>query len=105
MGSNILWKNNTPGGSRRRSPRCYIERLLGGKADINALAAKDSGKTALQAAAGGGHLDIVKRLFQEKADVNAPAAAGYWGTTALEAAAAGGHLVVVECLQHAGATH
>ena len=53
----------------------------------------DSG---LQSAAGGGHLDVVERLLQEKADVNAAAAS--YGRTALQAAAEGGHLDVVERL-------
>ena len=35
------------------------------------------GRTALQAAAEGGHLDVVERLLQKKADVNAAAAASY----------------------------
>jgi len=44
-----------------------------------------------------GHSDVVERLLQEKADVNA--AAGYGGgRTALQAAAGGGHLAVVERL-------
>ncbi|KAJ3562144.1 hypothetical protein NPX13_g8673 [Xylaria arbuscula] len=52
---------------------------------------------ALQAAAGGGHLDIVERLLAAKADVNATAAK-YRGRTALQAAAEGGHLDIVERL-------
>ncbi|KAF2183636.1 hypothetical protein K469DRAFT_689781 [Zopfia rhizophila CBS 207.26] len=44
-----------------------------------------------------GHLAVVERLLQEKANVNA-AAAGYDGRTALQAAAGGGHLAVVERL-------
>lgn len=40
--------------------------------------------TALQLAAHGGHLEVVKMLVQEKADVNSPAAPG--GRTALQAA-------------------
>ena len=72
-----------------------VERLLQEKADVNA--ADYSGRTALQAAAGGGHLAVMERLLQEKADVNA-AAAKYSGRTALQAAAEGGHLAVVERL-------
>jgi ankyrin repeat protein len=44
----------------------------------------------------GGHLTVVERLLQEKADVNA--AADSEGMTALEAAAEGGHLTVVKRL-------
>ncbi|KAL8802033.1 MAG: hypothetical protein Q9200_006727 [Gallowayella weberi] len=52
---------------------------------------------SLKSAAKGGHLAVVERLLQEKADVNA--AAGYdGGRTALQAAAGGGHLAVVERL-------
>ena len=61
----------------------------------------NKGRTALQAAAEGGHLAVVERLLQWNADVNA-AAAGYDGRTALQAAAEGGHLVVVERLRAAG---
>jgi ankyrin repeat protein len=52
---------------------------------------------ALQAAAQGGHLDVVERLLATKANVNAPAA-DRSGRTALQAAAEGGHLDVVERL-------
>jgi ankyrin repeat protein len=44
-----------------------------------------------------GHSDVVERLLQEKAEVNA-AAAGSGGRTALQAAAEGGHIAVVERL-------
>ena len=81
-----------------------VERLLQEKADVNAAAGGGSGgRTALQAAAGGGHLAVVERLLQEKADVNAAAGRGYGGITALQAAAEGGHKKVVECLYQAGA--
>jgi Ankyrin repeats (3 copies) len=52
-------------------------------------------------AAGGGHLDVVQRLLDSKADVNA--AAEYGGWTALQAAAEGGHLDVVQRLLDAKA--
>ncbi|KAK5271140.1 hypothetical protein LTR40_014012, partial [Exophiala xenobiotica] len=55
------------------------------------------GLTALQAAASGGHLEVVDRLLTAKADVNAaPAESG--GRTSLQAAAEGGHLEVVDRL-------
>jgi Ankyrin repeats (3 copies) len=44
-----------------------------------------------------GHSDVVERLLQEKAEVNA-AAGNNGGRTALQAAAGGGHLAVVERL-------
>ena len=80
-----------------------VERLLAAKADVNAPAAGNFGRTALQAAAGGGHLEVVERLLAAKADVNAPAASIRGGRTALQAAAGGGHLEVVERLMDAGA--
>ena len=55
------------------------------------------GQTPLVRAAALGHVAIVELLLQEKADVNAAAAAKY-GRTALQAAAQGGHLAVVERL-------
>ncbi|KAI9767041.1 MAG: hypothetical protein M1840_006000 [Geoglossum simile] len=61
-----------------------------------------NGRTALQAAAGSGHFDVVERLLWANADVNA-AAAEHDGRTALQAAAGGGHVVVVERLLAAGA--
>ena len=48
-----------------------VEQLLAAKADTNAAAARYGGRTALQAAAGGGHLAVVERLLAAKADVNA----------------------------------
>ncbi|KAI9856126.1 MAG: hypothetical protein M1813_009244 [Trichoglossum hirsutum] len=57
---------------------------------------------ALQAAAGGGHLDVVERLLEAKANVNAATADG-GGRTALRAAAEGDHLDVVERLLEAKA--
>ncbi|KAI2763075.1 hypothetical protein DTO006G1_2214 [Penicillium roqueforti] len=59
--------------------------------------ARVCGQTALQAAAQGGHLQVVERLLAATANVNAPAAEGN-GRTALQAAAQGGHLKVVERL-------
>jgi hypothetical protein len=52
---------------------------------------------SLQAASGGGHLEVVERLLAAKANVNAPAPE-YGGRTALQAASEGGHLEVVERL-------
>ncbi|KAH8586021.1 ankyrin repeat-containing domain protein [Bisporella sp. PMI_857] len=74
-----------------------VERLLIAKANVNAVAAYNSGRTALQAAAGCGHLEVVERLLTAKANINAVAAKNS-GRTALQAAAEGGHLEVVERL-------
>ena len=71
--------------------------LLVGKLNVKANFHDKVGQTMLQAAAGGGHLAVVERLLQEKADVNT-AAAHYRGRTALQAAAEGGHLAVVKRL-------
>ncbi|KAI9658885.1 MAG: hypothetical protein M1821_001845, partial [Bathelium mastoideum] len=92
-----------------------VERLLEEKVDVNTTVANGhsgrksavntapktrerDGRTALQAAAEGGHLAIVERLLQENADVNAAAAEYGSGRTALQAAAGGGHLAIVERL-------
>jgi hypothetical protein len=39
-----------------------VDRLLAEKADVNDKASWYNGRAALQAAAGGGHLDVVERL-------------------------------------------
>ncbi|KAL8660534.1 MAG: hypothetical protein Q9202_006457 [Teloschistes flavicans] len=57
---------------------------------------------SLVAAAAGGHLAVVERLLQAKADVNAEPAYNT-GRTALQAAAEGGHLAVVDRLLQAKA--
>ena len=71
------------------------------QADVNAVAAGGHGRTALQSAAEGGHLDMVERLLAAEAEVNA-VAGRFSGQTALQAAAQGGHLDVVEKLKRAG---
>ena len=80
-------------GAAKKGNVHLIKTILGSKDIVQPIL--DSG---LQSAAGGGHLDVVKRLLQEKADVNAAAAPGSGGRTALQAAAGGGHLDVVERL-------
>ena len=78
--------------------RATVEgQLLHKIADVNAFAGDERCRTAIQAAAEGGHLEVVERLLQEKADVNAAAWAN-GGRTALQAAAEGGHLAVVKRL-------
>ncbi|KAN0066982.1 ankyrin [Elaphomyces granulatus] len=76
------------------------DNLFRGMVDAASLGHIDIVERLLQekaeAAAEGGHLAVVERLLQEKADVNA--APTYDGRTALQAAAEGGHLAVVERL-------
>ncbi|KAJ0135112.1 Glutathione S-transferase psoE [Fusarium oxysporum f. sp. albedinis] len=57
---------------------------------------------ALQAASAGGHIQVVERLLNAGANVNAAPAADR-GRTALQAASAVGHIQVVERLLNAGA--
>jgi ankyrin repeat protein len=52
----------------------------------------------------GGHLAIVERLLQDKAEVIA-AATKESGRTALQAAKINGHLAIVRCLRDAGAVY
>ncbi|RYO82406.1 hypothetical protein DL764_009606 [Monosporascus ibericus] len=59
-------------------------------------------RTALQAASGGGHWEVVDRLLAAGANINA-GPANYKGRTALQAASEGGHVEVVEQLLAAGA--
>jgi ankyrin repeat protein len=58
---------------------------------------------AFQAASAGGHIQIVERLLEAGANVNAAAGSGSGGRTALQAASEGGHIQVVEWLLKAGA--
>ena len=75
--------------------------LINKGADVNAKAASNSGRTALQAAAGNGHEAIVKQLINKGADVNVIAA--WWlGRAALQAAVENGHETVVQLLIDTG---
>lgn len=79
-----------------------VERLvLDGGALINAEPAQLGGRTALQAAASGGHYGVVKFLLERGADPKARPAP-IQGRTALQAAAGAGNLEIVELLLEAG---
>lgn len=87
---------------------CVVNRILqfwrsNGGFDVKSdhAAAKD-GRTALQAAAGGGDINIVKSLFEAGAPINAEAAETS-GRTALQAATEGGHEGIVQFLIANGA--
>lgn len=67
-------------------------------ADVNKLGGRFG--TALQAAAGGGHVKVVTVLLESGADVNLQG--GDYGNP-LQAAATGGHVLVIEALLQAGA--
>jgi ankyrin repeat protein len=81
-----------------------LEIMLGAKNKQKHLVRPSEGEIvqALVRACSLGHLAVVERLLQEKADVNA-GAANYEGMTALQAAAGGGHNRVEEYLLQAGA--
>ncbi|KAJ5701286.1 proteasome regulatory particle subunit [Penicillium malachiteum] len=74
-----------------------VSLVLDKGADVNAVPAKGSGRTAIQAAAEGGHKEVVQLLLDEGADINA-GLAFYSGRTAIQAAAGGGHKEVVQLL-------
>jgi ankyrin repeat protein len=79
-----------------------VVQLLIARLNVDIGFTDNLGQTAVQLAAAKGHLQVVERLLQEGADVNA-AAAITSGRTALRAAAEGGHLTVVERLLQEGA--
>jgi len=62
-----------------------VNRLLEKGANVNAAPAEEGGRTALQGASEGGHIEVVNRLLEKGANVNAePAYRG--GRTALQGA-------------------
>ncbi|KAI5812522.1 ankyrin repeat-containing domain protein [Pyronema omphalodes] len=67
---------------------------------LAALCGGERGMATLQAAAHGGHVQIVNRLLDEKAEVN-PQPADYGGQTALQASSEGGYLDVMNRLLNA----
>jgi ankyrin repeat protein len=73
-----------------------------GSAFCDAQSTLLASKPSLQAAAKEGHLEVVEKLLEAKADVNA-APERWYGRTALQAAAEGGHFEVVEKLLEAKA--
>src|SRR6266511_2263386 len=76
--------------------------LLDAGADVNALPAGYYRRTALQAAAKIGNLELCQMLLDAGADTNAPPADQY-GLTALQAAATKGSLELCQMLLDAGA--
>lgn len=79
-----------------------VERLvLDAGAEVNAEPAQLGGRTALQAAASGGHYEVVKFLLERSADPKARPAP-IEGRTALQAAAGAGNRAIVELLLEAG---
>jgi ankyrin repeat protein len=74
------------------------------KADFDAITGRGyKGRTALQAAAKGGHLEVVQMLLDAGARVNAPAAKSGWGQTALQAVTKYNHFEIVALLKSSGA--
>ncbi|KNB04568.1 hypothetical protein FOXG_06629 [Fusarium oxysporum f. sp. lycopersici 4287] len=94
---NTLWH-----AAARNGFSTAVETLLTVGANVNTREndGLPAGRTALQAAAGGGHFEIVAKLLVANADVNA-APAEYGGRTALQAAAGGGHMKIVDMLKQA----
>jgi ankyrin repeat protein len=82
-----------------------VDLFLGAGAGIGERQAKLAGRTALQAAAGNGHIGIVGRLVgYDKSMIDAGPSESY-GRTALQAAAEGGHFDVVDFLLKEGVTN
>lgn len=73
-----------------------VRLLLDSGGEVNSAPSGESGLTALQGAAWGGHTAIVDLLLARKADVNASPAREGW--TALQGAARGGHTDIVRVL-------
>ncbi|KNB06504.1 kinesin [Fusarium oxysporum f. sp. lycopersici 4287] len=97
---NTLWH-----AAARNGFSTAVETLLTVGANVNTREndGLPAGRTALQAAAEGGHVDTVAKLLVANADVNAEGAVKYGGQTALQAAAGGGHVEIVNKLLAANA--
>lgn len=78
-----------------------VETLLNVGANVNEEPGFWEGRTALQAAAQWGRLDVVEILLQAGADVNAPPG-DTMGCTALRAAGDKEHFAVVKMLENWG---
>jgi ankyrin repeat protein len=75
-----------------------VNYLLQANADANIPGSAHSGRTALQAAAGGGYGSVVTALLRASAKINAPAAE-YGDVTAIQAAEEAGHITLVARLK------
>lgn len=80
-----------------------MEELLASGSEVNAFPSEEDGRTALQAGAEGGYLEIVEKVLAVGSDVNADDGCNRCGSTALEAAAGNGHLEIMVRLLTAGA--
>ena len=70
--------------------------------EVDYVGGNNKPRTALQLAAGEGHVEIIEMLLETVADINMPTSK-YNGRTVLQAVAEGGHLIVVKKLVGMGA--
>lgn len=91
-------------GAAERGEVKFVEKLIRYGAYVNAVTSSSGPRTALEAAAKSGHLDVLEQLLEAMAvvDVEADYCNGRTGT-ALQAAAEQGHVAIVERLIKAGA--
>jgi ankyrin repeat protein len=93
-----------PGGNRSSFGATRVQPQSGSGANINAVDA--DGYTALIWAAGNGHVDVVRLLIDQRADLNRKVTRGtkhVLGQTAMILAAVNGHMDIVRLLAERGA--